>query len=182
MSIEGLSPEAAAAVVKLSRGMANSKDMEDRLTFYNLAKKNDPTISVPPDVQIEQFKREQAAKDQDREIETRKQKMLRQQEDQRRGLIESGRYNEDTVKKIEEEIMTPRGIADYDIAATLYAHANPEPSVHAPERHASGASWTMPWMAQGAKSEETKALLANPRKAALDKAHQVVTELRRQRA
>lgn len=180
VNIEGLSADAAAAVIKLSRGMANSKDIGERVAFYDLAAKTDPTIALPPDVQIEKFKRDQKARDDAREIETRQKETNKKLEAQRKSLIESGRYDEDTVSKMEKEIMEPRGISDYDIAATLYAAANPEPDVHVPVRGQAGATWDMPWKTQS--KDQVSALLANPRKAALEKAHAVVTELRKKRA
>ena len=180
INIEGLSPAAAAAVIKLSRGMANSTDMESRLNFYALAKKADPTIAIPSDVQMEQFRREQKASEESKEIERQKKEAVANQEKQRKALIESGRYDEATVKKIEEEIMTPRGIADYEVAATLYAHANPEPAVTLRARGESGATWDMPWAGQ--TKETVSQLMQNPRKIALNKAHAVIDEIRRKRA
>jgi hypothetical protein len=176
--IEGLSPSAAAAVVKLSKGMANSKDMNDRVQFYELARKNDPGISIPPDVQMEQFRREQAADRANEAIEREKQSALDRQAAQRAKLAE--RYDEATIKKIEDEVMTTRCIGDYEIAATIYASQNPEPNVNVPERTATGSVWTMPW--EGKDKGEVAELMRDPRKMALKRAHAVVGELRKKRA
>lgn len=176
--IEGLSPGAAAAVVKLSRNMANSKDMNDRVQFYELAKKGDPDIKIPADVQMEQFRREQSAARDAEKLERDKDAALARQAQQRTKLSE--RYDEATIEKIEKEIMTTRGIGDYEVAATIYAAQNPEPSVNPPDRHATGAGWTMPW--EGKEKGDVARLMANPRKVALEKAHAVVGELRSKRA
>lgn len=180
VNIEGLSPAAAAAVVKLSRNLANSKDINDRIQFYDLAAKADPSIEVPADIQMERFRREQTAMRENDKIEETKKATLRKQEQDRQALISSGRYDEATVKKIEDEIMTTRGISDYEVAATLYAHANPEPSVNPPVRGQAGATWDMPWTGQS--KENVSRLMANPRKVALEKAHEVVSEIRKKRA
>lgn len=179
-NIEGLSAEQAAAVVKLSRGLANSSDMEDRLKFYDLAKKVDPKISIPADVQMEQFRREQKNASEQREIQDRVREHSTRQERQRQALIDSGRYTDDVVKKIENEIMIPKGIADYDSAATLYAAANPPENIPNQDRQ-TGATWEMPW-AKNADKNQVSELIANPRKAALNKAHAVVAELKRKRS
>jgi hypothetical protein len=179
VNIEGLGPEAAAAVVKLSRKMANSENMDERISFYQMARKADPSISIPSDVQLEQFRREQKAEKETETAQRKAEETTRRLETQRQALIDSGRYDEETVKKIEAEVMTPRGLSDYEAGAIIYASQNPEPQVNVPQRGQAGEGWTLPW--QGQAKEKVTELISNPRKAALAKGYAVVAEFRKQK-
>jgi len=177
VSIEGLTPAAAAAVVKLARNLGNSADINERVQFYQLAKKADPSVVVPVEVQLEQYKREQAAAEQTRETERRAAEVSARLNAQKQSLIDSGRYDEATVKRMEDEIMTPKGISDYEVAATLFAASAPDQNITPPEHRVVGRTWTMPW--EGKSKEEVGALMANSRKAAVEKANDVLTEIKR---
>lgn len=179
-TIEGLSATGAAAFVKLVRGMANSKDMNEKVQFFDMASKVDPTIVVPTDVQLERFQRTMTAKQEADKIEENRKSNTARLEAQRKYLVDSGRYDDATVKKIEDEIMTPRGISDYETGAILYAHEHPEPEVSPPNRGMQGSSWQMPWANES--KDDVKKMIADPRGYARNKAASVVTELRRKRA
>jgi hypothetical protein len=178
-TIEGLTPEAAAMAIKLAKGMANSKEVDDAVAFWNLAKKADPNVTVPVNVQMEQFRREQAEREAAKEIERRAAETKRRLEQQRSSLIETGRYTEETVQKIEKEIMETRGISDYDVAATLYAAQNPEPSVNTPAPRRTGTRWDMPW--KGQNKEQFSNIVKDPRGVALERADAAMADIIRNR-
>lgn len=91
------------------------------------------------------------------------------QQQQRQTLIDSGRFTADSMTKL-ESFMEENGYSNYEHAAVIYAHQNP------PEqgRPTIGAShvWEMP------KGDVIK----DPKKTALNRAYQVVDEIRRARA
>ena len=121
---------------------------------------------------FEAFKREQ----EEAAIKRQQDEMLAQMNLKRTRLLNgdsSGRkYSEDDVKKI-EELMTKKGISDYEDGATLYAATLPpvEPNLdNEPPQH--GATWEMPEFAKFGN---------DPTKAARDTAHQVIGEFMRKK-
>ena len=83
------------------------------------------------------------------------------------------KYDEDTVKKI-EDLMQKKGISDYEDGRILYAAINP-PANTKPSNEPTppGATWEMPAFAEYAK---------DPNKAARNNAYAVIDEFRRRRA
>src|SRR5258708_3625890 len=153
----------AALALRLGSG-------DTRREFIKLVKKVDPSRSFP-DVDMQDLRdelAEQRAEDETkRQAEATKQRM----EKQRQALIDSGRYTEDDVKKIETDVMQAKGITDYDDAATLYG-AQHAPARGAPEISSSGGTWTLP---------DNKGLRENPGKWARDQAFASIAEIQRAR-
>ena len=83
------------------------------------------------------------------------------------------KYDEDTVKKI-EELMQKKGISDYEDGRILYAALNP-PANTKPSNEPTppGATWELPAFAEYAK---------DPNKAARNNAYAVIDEFSRRRA
>jgi len=84
---------------------------------------------------------------------------------QRQSMIDQGRFTPESMTKL-EEFMTEHGYSNYEHAAVLFAHENPptNTSMIGSERR-----WEMP---------TAKDLLADPKKVALNRAYQVVDEIR----
>jgi hypothetical protein len=144
-----------------------------------MAKKKDPSLVVPTEVQLEMYRQDQDARDQEKETQRRADEINARLAAQKQSLIDSGRYDDATVKRIEDEIMTPKGISDYEVAATLFAAQNPDTTPNIPEHRATGRTWEMPW--HGKSKEDVTKLMSNSRKAAIEKANDVITEIQRNR-
>ena len=83
------------------------------------------------------------------------------------------KYDEDTVKKI-EDLMQKKGISDYEDGRILYAALNPPPANTKPSNETPpGATWELPAFAEYSK---------DPNKAARNNAYAVIDEFRRRRA
>lgn len=152
----------AALALRLGAG-------ETRREFIKLVKKIDPSRSFP-DVEMQDLREEMESKFAEEETKRQANATKKRMEDQRQALIDSGRFTEDDVKKIETDVMQTKGITDYDTAAILYG-AQHAPAKAAPEI-SSGGTWTLP---------DNKGLRENPGKWARDQAFASIADIQRAR-
>jgi len=180
VSKRGLSPQLQEELADLFHEMAHDKDGRKEVANWLRKKKPDSPhaaafADIEQDEKFQAFRKEQ----EDRELEHQKQEVIARLNKQRSGLLTGGvdgagrKYSEDDVKKI-EDLMSRKGISDYDDGATLYAATLPpvEPGQGGAPPIAHGQRWEIPGLKEYAK---------NPAKAANDRAHQVVAELIRKR-
>lgn len=165
-----LDPEAQKQLAELTIKLAH--DPKTRKAFTKLVKEVDPSKSFP-DMDAEDnrdvIRSEFAKRDQDAESARVKQRL----EAQRAGLINSGRYKEEDVQKIEKEVMEKHGISDYDVASKVYAAdtkaANPTPEIKS-------RVWEMPM------STLSKDALGNMDNFARGEAYKAIDEIKNKRA
>ena len=152
----------AALALRLGRG-------ETRREFIKLVKKVDPSRSFP-DVEMQDLREEMESKFAEEETKRQAAATKKRMEEARQALIDSGRFTEDDVKKIETDVMQAKGIADYETAAVLYG-AQHAPAKAAPEI-STGGTWTFP---------DHKGLREDPNKWARDQAFAAVGEIKARR-
>ena len=125
------------------------------------------------DVELADMKAEMRKEFEDRDQKSQQEKIKRQLETQRNGLIDRG-YKEEDVSKIETDYMQKHGIGDYDLAAKLYA-ADQKPAD--PSYEIQTRTWQMP--------NFTKEQIMNPKeldRRAREGAYQTLAEMRAKRA
>jgi len=168
------------AFARLVYKMAHGDGGKHRAGFAKLVREVEPERAAAfSDVwakeDLEKFKVDQEEKEIKREAREIEKRLVAQ----RNKLLKSdnnpdGRYSEDEIKEI-EGVMTRYGLTDYDPGVVLYAHEKPPAAPQPPEgggsRH--GATWEFP---------DFKAFVQNPVATARDRAHEVITELQRNRA
>ena len=136
-----------------------------RRPFLNAVREIEPD-RVFPDQQVEDLRQEWATQRETDNIERERRETEQRLAAQRRKLIDSKRFTEDDVKKIEKDVMERLGLADYDAAATIYGAQQPAaPSNTVPK---SGGVWELPTF---------DGLLKDPNGAARNMAFQVIDEL-----
>src|SRR6516164_4422425 len=149
-----------------------SRNEKTRRPFLKQVKEVAPNYQLPGDQQVEDLRaelEERRAKD---DAERKGREITERLERQRAGLIDgtllSGRkFDDATVKEIEEKVMTKYGISDYEAGAKLYlSDFKPPPNA----RPTSTGTWTFP---------DIPGLNDDPAKAAREAAHQVIDEFRR---
>lgn len=140
---------------------------EDREAIVNAVQKKKPDFKAP-DIEIKRLKKEVEDRFEQQKADEQRQKSLSRMESQKQKLLDSNRYSDEDMDKI-ENFMQEKGIADYEDAATLYS-ARYAPAASTPEIKTS--RWEMPTF---------KGLMENPNKWASDKAHEVISELRNNR-
>jgi hypothetical protein len=140
-----------------------------RRQFLGQVKQVDPNYRLPADVQLEDFKEQQAREREEEKIRAKAERDERRRTEQRQKLIDSGRYTEEQVGEIEEKVMKKFGLNDFEAGAKLYAaDLKPQnPTNTNQQRH--GRIWEFP---------NLPGLLENPDKAANDAAYAVIDELR----
>jgi hypothetical protein len=144
-----------------------SGNSKTRKTTLKNVKELDPSFRLPSDVEMEDFRAEQQAKDEARKIEDESRKALERQEAQRRDLL--AKYSEEQVKEIETNVMQKYGLSDYEAGAKLYA-ADFKPAQPSGSMSSSGAVWTLP---------DLPGLLDDPVKAARQEAERAIDEINR---
>jgi hypothetical protein len=177
--VKPIDPNVAQDLARLALDL--SHDKKTRKAFAKIvreAKPDSPHAAAFADVEVEDrfeaFKNEQEQKD----IKRQQDAIMERLNSQRQRLLtgdEGGvKYDEDTVKKI-EELMQKKGISDYEDGRILYAAQNP-PTNTKPEKLPAqqGATWEFP--------EGSKAFFENDKKASLNMAYQVIDEFQRRRA
>jgi hypothetical protein len=149
-----------------------SRNEKTRRPFLKQVKEVAPNYQLPGDQQVEDLRAE-LKETRDKEETERKTREVRERlEAQRRGLLDGSllagrKFDDDTVKEIEEKVMTKYGISDYEAGAKLYlSDFKPPPNV----RPSANASWTFP---------DIPGLNDDPAKAAREAAHLVIDEFRR---
>ena len=152
----------ATLLLKLS---GNPKTRRKQL---ELVKEMDPNFRLPADIQVESLKEDLKKEAEEAKIRAQAEKYQRQSKSQRQALLDSGRYNEEQVKEIEEKVMKKYRLGDYEAASKLYAAdiAPAKPSNREKMRH--GQIWEFP---------DIPGLLQNPDKAATDAAYSIIDEL-----
>lgn len=165
--MSSLSPEAQAQLSKLATDLAHNPKTRKR--FVNLVKEIDPSKTFP-DVELEDLRESIEAKFADRDHQEAARKATRKLERQRASLIESGRFKEEDVEKIEKEVMEAHGISDYEVAATYYG-AITKPVT--PTSEIKSQTWKMPPM--------TKDDISNIGHHTLQNAYAVIDEIKGKR-
>jgi hypothetical protein len=173
----GLDPATAAELGDLLHELSANKDTRKLIAkAIKKVKPDSPHAAAFGDVDVEEKFETLEAEREAKELERQQQEVVRRMNSQRARLLsgEGGRkYDEDTVKKI-EDLMQKKGVTDYDDGATLYAATLP-PEDPKPGKHEqpAGTTWEFPDWAKFGK---------DPNKAARDTAHTVIGEFMRKRA
>jgi hypothetical protein len=149
-----------------------SRNEKTRRPFLKQVKEVAPGYQLPGDQQVADLRAELEERREKDETERRSKEVTERLEAQKRGLLDgtlmSGRkFDADTVKEIEEKIMTKYGISDYEAGAKLYlSDFKPPPNA----KPTATATWSFP---------DIPGLMDDPAKAAREAAHQVIDEFRR---
>jgi len=140
---------------------------------------NSPHAQAFADVEVEDKFENWTKAQEEKELKRQQDEWLRQANAKRAALLVGGpdgagrKYSEDDLKKI-EDLMTKKGIADYEDGAVLYASTlppvDPSPGSEPPPAH--GATWEIPEFAKFG---------ADPVKASREVAHNVISEFMRKR-
>lgn len=136
----------AVGIVKLAMQMAGNPKTRD--TFFQTARAADPSIRLPADVQLRQFKQETKREKEEDKIRTEAERQQERQAAAREKLLT--RYSEEQVAEIEKGVMQKYGVADYDAAAKIYASDLKPAKADARPRRTS--TWEMPDFEKFAKA------------------------------
>lgn len=144
-----------------------------RKTFLNAVKEVRPNFQLPADLATAEIDKRVDDKLSERDLKDAKKENEQRLARQRAGLLDGtlidGRiFTEEQVKDIEKTIMEPRGIADYESGALIYAGSQ-KPASPTPEIPSRG-TWTLPKVSN---PFNTTALREN----AFTEAHKVIDEL-----
>jgi hypothetical protein len=173
-----IDPKVAQDLARLALDL--SHDKKTRKAFAKIvreAKPDSPHAAAFADVEVEdKFEAWTSAQEQ-KEVERQQAAIVEKLNRDRQRLLSSEgdgpKYDEDTVKKI-EELMQKKGISDYEDGRILYAALNPPPANTKPsDVTPPGATWELPAFAEYSK---------DPNKAARNNAYAVIDEFRRRRA
>ena len=176
--VKPIDPNVAQDLARLALDL--SHDKKTRKAFAKIvreAKPDSPHAAAFADVEVEdKFEAFKSEIEQERIKQQQEAIVEKLNRDRQRLLSSEGdgpRYDEDTVKKI-EELMQKKGISDYEDGRILYAALNPPPANTKPsENPPPGATWELPEFAEYSK---------NPAAAARNRAFAVIDEFRRKRA
>lgn len=147
---------------KLALNLSNNPETRD--VFLESVQKVNPQFTTP-DLESKKIRSEMNARFDSQEQDRQRQESLQKMATQRQGLIDSKKYTNEDVEKIENEVMTKYGLSDYDAAATLYS-ASTAPARGTPE--IKSTSWEMP---------DFKGIMQNPKKWALDEANAAMGDI-----
>jgi hypothetical protein len=161
-----LDARAQQELAELMVDMSHDKEMRPLVNKF-LKKKNGKVL---PDVELEEIRAENKREFEKRDIAASAEREKLRLEAQRNALIESGRFSEDDVKKMEKDVMEKHGISDYNVAAKVFA-ADVKPADPTPE--ISSRNWELP--------KFSKEEMANPHAVARRRANDVVGEIMRNR-
>lgn len=165
-----LSPAAQRDLAALTMALSDRSNPARRKAFAALVKETAPQFAASFDDLAADDTREYVDTQlRERDNAARKSALENRLERQRNSLIESGRFDEDGIKKL-EKFMEENGYGSYEDAAVLYAHKNPEPRAGIDTPALRG--WQMPegdW-------------LKNPKGMARKMANEAVGEILRKRA
>jgi lipopolysaccharide export LptBFGC system permease protein LptF len=153
-----MTPQQANGILKLAMQMAGNPKTREK--FFNTAREADPTIRIPPDVQLAQFKREHVREKEEDKIRTAAEKAQEQQAAARKRLEK--KYTEEQIAEI-EAVAQKYGISDYDAAAKVYG-ADLKPA-KADSRPRKSSTWDLPEFDRFAK---------DPSRAAQDAAYDLI--------
>jgi len=176
--VKPIDPNVAQDLARLALDL--SHDKKTRKAFAKIvreAKPDSPHAAAFADVEVEdKFEAFKSEIEQERIKQQQEAIVEKLNRDRQRLLSSEGdgpRYDEDTVKKI-EELMQKKGISDYEDGRILYAAMNPaentKPS-NMPPAH--GTTWELPEFAKFGK---------DPVRASREVAQDVIGELMRKRA
>ena len=136
----------AVGIVKLAMQMAGNEKTRD--TFFNAARTVDPSIRLPADVQLRQFKAATVKEREEEKIRVAAEKAQEKQQSAREKLAD--RFTEEQIAEIEKGVMQKYGIADYEAAAKVYgADLKPAKADARPRRT---STWEMPYFEEFAKA------------------------------
>ena len=155
----------ANGIIKLAMQMAGNPKTRDQ--FFETAHAADPSIRLPADVQLRQFKQENKREREEDKIRAAAEREQEKTSSAREKLIASGRFTEDQVKEIETGVMAKFGISDYEAASKVYG-ADLKPA-KADNRPRASSRWEMPQFEQFAK---------DPAKVANDIAYDLIDKAR----
>lgn len=142
-----------------------TKDPRTRLNVSRAIKELRPDIEMPY-LEIDEFKESVNKKLEEEKAEREREKVIERLERERERIVK--KYGEEATKEI-EALMEKNGLADYSLAAKLYAADLPPPKERSAPVNRHGERWEMP------NFEEFK---TNARDAALKKAYEVIDEMR----
>lgn len=133
-----MTPQQATGIVQLAMKMAGNP--KTRAHFFATAQAVDPSIRLPADVQLAQFKHESKREREEDKIRAQAERLQEQQSAARAKLRR--KYNEEQVKEIEEKVMQKYGISDYEAAAKVYgSDLKPAKVDNRPRR---SSTWELP--------------------------------------
>jgi len=168
MSNQPLHPQTAGELADLMMKLSGNPKTRQRL--LSMVKEVQPNYRAPADVQLAEFKEQTRIEREKERADWQKQQLANARAKQRNHLIESGRYDEQQVKEIEEKVMKHYGLGDYEAAAKIYASDTaPAKPREGDLKYRHGKIWEFP---------DLPGLMQNPEKAALDAAYSVIDELR----
>jgi hypothetical protein len=160
-------------LVELGRlALRLSRNDKTRRPFLKQIKEVAPGYQLPGDQQVADLRAELDEQREKEATERKTREVHERLEAQRRALLDgtllSGKkFDDATVKEIEEKVMTKYGISDYEAGAKLYlSDFKPPPNA----RPTSTGTWTFP---------DIPGLSDDPAKAAREAAHLVIDEFRR---
>jgi hypothetical protein len=153
-----MTQQQAHGILKLAMQMAGNPKTREQ--FFHTARQADPSIRLPADVQLAQFKRENVRERQEEKIRTEAEKAQEQQTAARKRL--SKKYTEEQIVEI-EAVAQKYGISDYDAAAKVYgSDLKPAKADSRPRR---SSTWDLPEFEKYAKE---------PARAAQDAAYDLI--------
>jgi len=165
MSEVNLDPAAQAILAKLAIDLANNP--ETRKDFARITKKVDPSRRFH-DVEADDLEARVNARFEEEKQAREAEKATKKMERAKMKLAE--RYDEDAIKEI-EGLMEKHGLADYELAARLYAADTKAATPHSPQED---YSWKLP-------NIDVKDF-NNLKQISRDRAYQALDDLKRKRA
>jgi hypothetical protein len=180
VTVGPIDPNVAQDLARLALDL--SHDKKTRKAFAKIvreSKPDSPHAAAFADVEVEDKFEAFERREEEKEIKRQQDAIVQRMNTQRQRLLAGNddgsapKYDEDTVKKI-EDLMQKKGISDYEDGRILYAALNPPPSNTKPSNETPpGATWELPAFAEYSK---------DPNKAARNNAYAVIDEFRRRRA
>lgn len=157
---DAYSPEVLQELGKLSLRLAANE--KTRKAHLKNIKTLSPGYQLPADIATADLREELTGALADDKLERERKATEDRIAAQRKSLIDSGRYSEDDVKKIETEVMQKFGLSDYAAAAKIYAADTQPAKPSGREPLTRDATWTLP---------QVPGLLDDPTKAARNAAY-----------
>jgi lipopolysaccharide export LptBFGC system permease protein LptF len=153
-----MTPQQANGILKLAMQMAGNP--KTRAQFFHTAQQADPSIRLPADVQLQQFKQQHVREREEEKIRTAAEKAQETQAAARKRLEK--KYTEEQIAEI-EAVAQKYGISDYEAAAKVYgADLKPAKPDSRPRK---SSTWDLPEFDKFAK---------DPSRAAQDAAYDLI--------
>ena len=162
-----------ATLVELGKlALRLSRHKDTRRSFLKSIKTVAPDYQLPGDQQMEDLRAEIEERRQKDDDERRSKEVSERLHKQRTGLsdgtlLNGKKFDDATIKEIEDKVMTKYGISDYEAGAKLYLSDFKPPSAAKPT---GTATWSFP---------DIPGLMEDPAKAAREAAHAVIDEFNR---